>query len=102
MLWTLKSGRGRIHSSNNKGYINSAELERAAIAEVITDRQLGSNTMLAYPNTLELSMSANTGITYTPDLAARCVFVNLQFGEEDPMTGSSDPEPARMDRGEQG
>ena len=84
VLSTLKSGRGRIHSSNNKGYINSAELERAATAEVITDRQLGSNTMLTYPNTLELSMSANTGITYTPDLAARCVFVNLQFGEEDP------------------
>lgn len=80
----LKVGRMRIHSSNNKGHLNSAILESIATSENWEDRQLGSNLMLNFPNTLEISVSANTGITYTPDLAARCIFVNLFFASEDP------------------
>jgi hypothetical protein len=78
----LKSGRGRIHSSNNKGFINSAILESISTAEVWNDRQLGSNLNLTFPNTLELSLSGNVGISYTPDLARRSVFINLAFAEE--------------------
>ncbi len=84
ILATLKSGRGRIHSSNNKGFLNSATLEGFSTSENWEDRQLGVNLMLKFPNTIELSLSANTGITYTPDLAARCIFVNLFFSAEDP------------------
>lgn len=84
LLSTFKIGRSRIHSSNNKGHINSAILESIATTEYWEDRQLGSNLMLRFPNTLEISISANAGITYTPDLSARCVFVNLFFAEEDP------------------
>lgn len=84
VLSTFRSGRNRIHLSNNKGYINSAQLEAMSTNENFTDRVLGSNTMLTFPNTLEISMSANCGITYTPDLANRCVFVNLFLELEDP------------------
>ena len=84
ILSALKSGRNRIHSSNNKGYLNSPILEGMSTSSYWEDRQLGSNIMLRFPNTLEISISANTGISYTPDLAARCIFINLFFVEEDP------------------
>jgi hypothetical protein len=86
ILSTFKMGRNRIHSSNNKGYLNSAQLEGLATSENFTDRELGKNTMLTFPNTLELSLSANQGITYTPDLANRCIFINLFLEVEDPNT----------------
>ena len=81
---TVKEGRARMHSSNNKGFLNSPELEAAITNEFITDRQLGASSTLTIPNRLEISISANMGITYTPDFAARCCFVNLSFSEEDP------------------
>lgn len=84
ILATLKSGRMRIHSSNNKGDLNSAVLEGVSTSSYWEDRQLGSNTMLRFPNTLEISLSANVGIYYTPDLGARCVFINLSYFDEDP------------------
>lgn len=78
------AGRNRIHLSNNKGVLNSAQLENIATAENFSDRLLGTNVELTFPNTLEISLSANTGITYTPDLAGRCVFINLFLALEDP------------------
>ena len=81
---TFKEGRCRVHSSNNKGYLNSSQLESILTKKYYTARQLGSNLMLTFPNTLELSLSANTGIGYTADLAARSVFINLFFSQEDP------------------
>lgn len=80
---TFKSGRRRIHFSNNKGNLNSAVLEGLVTSELWEGRELGKNVNLMFPNTLEISLSANLGITYTPDLAARCVFINLAFLEED-------------------
>jgi hypothetical protein len=80
----FKRGRRRIHSSNNKGHLNSAVLESMSTSQFWEDRQLGSNLMLSFPNTLEISLSANTGITFTPDFAARCIFVRLFFADEDP------------------
>ena len=84
ILSTFKSGRNRIHFSNNKGYLNSSTLESLITAEEWSDRQLGSNVLLTFSNTLEISLSANTGITYTPDFGARSIFINLFFSEEDP------------------
>ena len=84
LLATLRMGKRRMHSSNNKGHINSAELESAITSEYVIDRLLGQTAMLQLPNLIEYSLSANTGITYTSDLSRRCVFINLFFADEDP------------------
>ena len=82
----LRIGRSSIHSSNNKGFLNSAELERVSTAEQLMDRLLGTNNVVTFPNYLELSLSANQGITYTPDLEKRSIFINLFLDVEDPNT----------------
>lgn len=84
ILGLFREGRMRLHSSNNKGFLNSAQLESLATSESFADRKLGTNTTLTYPNKIELSLSANTGITYTPDLANRCVFICLFLEMENP------------------
>jgi hypothetical protein len=84
ILGTLRSGRNRVHSSNNKGFINSPALEGLVTASYWEDRLLGVNNNLRFPNTLEISISANSGITYTPDFASRCLFIRLFFSEDDP------------------
>lgn len=84
ILSTLKLGKMRIHSANNKGYINSSALEAIATSENWKDRELGHNKLLTLPNTLEISLSANTGVKYTPDLSNRSIFINLLLAEEDP------------------
>jgi hypothetical protein len=80
----LKAGRRRIHSSNNRGFLNSAVLEQFLTSEVWTDRQLGSNTSLELNNEIDISLSANIGLTYTPDLWFRARPINLFYGEENP------------------
>jgi len=84
ILSTLRSGRRRIHSSNNKGFINSPALESLVTAQWWDDRILGKNDTYRGPNTIETSISCNSGTTYTPDFAARCLFIRLFFGDEDP------------------
>jgi len=83
-LSTLMMGRMRLHSSNNKGYLDSAILEQLITNETVMDRILGGNKMASYSNTLDISLSANIGLTYPADLARRAVFVNLFFAEDDP------------------
>ena len=78
------SGRRRYHSSNNKGYLNSAVLEALATKEYYSDRILGTNKNVIYPNDLEISISANIGLTYTTDFSKRCLLINLFYDEEDP------------------
>lgn len=84
ILSTFRLGKRRFHSSNNKGYINSAELESVTTNENFSDRVLGTNTVVNYKNNMEFSLSANSGITYTPDLANRSIFVHLFLELEDP------------------
>lgn len=84
VMANFKKGKTRIHMSNFKGHMDSPQLEMLITAETWTDRQLGSNINSTYPNTLEMSISANTGITYTPDIANRSVFVNLFLDIENP------------------
>jgi hypothetical protein len=86
VIASFKIGRSLIHSSNNKGFLNSAELEALVTKEVYVDRQLGSNTLLEFPNTLTISLSANVGLTYPADLQRRAIFVNLFLDLEDPNT----------------
>ena len=78
------NGRSRIHFSNCKGYINSTALEAAITQEWIVARLLGGNKEMRAPNWIEYSLSANTGTSYTADLALRSVFVNLFYELEDP------------------
>ncbi len=84
VIASFKIGRNLLHSSNNKGYLNSPELEALITKEVYIDRQLGSNTLLEFPNTLTISLSANTGLTYPADLQRRALFINLFLDIEDP------------------
>lgn len=84
LLSNFRLGKKRFHSSNNKGYLNSAELEAVTTNENFTDRILGSNNIATYKNNMEFSLSANSGITYTPDLANRSIFIHLFLEVEDP------------------
>jgi hypothetical protein len=81
---TIMRGGNRIHSSNNKGFLDSAVLEQAITSENWSDRILGRNEMFISPNTLEFSISANIGLTYTTDLSKRGLFINLFLAIEDP------------------
>ncbi len=82
-LSVLISGRKRLHFSNNKGFINNASFEQFSTAESFSDRVLGRNEVLTFDNEIDLSLSGNVGISYTPDFANRCRFVNLFLDIED-------------------
>ncbi len=79
----LMMGRKRLHSANNKGYINNAVFEGIITSRYWSDRMLGGNEMVELSNELDFSLSGNIGVTYTPDLANRCRFVNLFLAIED-------------------
>jgi len=83
ILAAMIHGRKRLHFSNNKGYLNNAVFESIITAENYSDRILGRNDILSFPNELDFSLSGNVGITYTPDFANRCKFVNLFLEIED-------------------
>jgi hypothetical protein len=80
----LKMGRMRMHSSNNTGYLKSGMFTHFITNKYFSDRILGTNQNAQFPNLVEMSLSANTGITYTPDLSGRSIFVNLFLAIEDP------------------
>lgn len=76
-LSALVSGRKRLHFSNNKGYINNSVLEGFVTCENFSDRVLGKNQIINLPNEIDVSLSGNIGIGYTPDLINRSRFVRL-------------------------
>ncbi len=82
-LSVLMKGKGFLHFSNNKGYINNSVFEQFATARVYEDRILGKNDIAAFDNNIELSLSANTGTTMTADLGHRSIVTNLFLGMED-------------------
>lgn len=84
ILGAFRQGRKRLHFSNNKGHINNANLEALSTAKNWSCRLLGKNEDLRFENDLELSMSANLPVTYTPDLANRMRKIRLFLAEEDP------------------
>lgn len=83
ILSAFMSGRQRLHFANNKGFINNSTLESVATAKSWSDRQLGKSENLVFDNMIDFSLSGNVGITYTPDLANRMVFINLFLDIED-------------------
>ncbi len=84
LMAAFLAGRKRLHFSNNKGYINNAVFEQVITSEVWSDRLLGKNDSVIFDNELELSLSGNLGIGFTPDLAARSISIRLFLDIEDP------------------
>jgi hypothetical protein len=82
----LRTGKKRIHSANNKGYLNNAILEQILTTEYWADRILGKNETINLPNELDFSLSANVGLSYSADLARRSRPINLFFAGENPNT----------------
>ncbi|HMO51214.1 MAG TPA: DNA polymerase [Kiritimatiellia bacterium] len=78
----LLSGRRRIHFANCRGHINNAAFEMIVTAPMWTDRRLGENIEVTIPNELEISLSANVGLTYTPDFGNRSRIIMLHYEEE--------------------
>ncbi len=78
----IREGRRRFHFANNKGHLDNAMLEQFITSEHWKDRLLGKNKEIQLNNETDVSLSANIGITYTPDIAKRSRFINLFFGLE--------------------
>lgn len=83
ILSTFISGRRRLHFANNKGHIDNAILENISTAEKYSDRILGRSENLTFVNDLDISLSGNQGVTFTPDLANRSRFIRLSLAIED-------------------
>lgn len=79
----IKYGRKGLHFANNKGYLNSAILEKLITDPMWTDRVLGKSKEIIYPNELNISLSGNIPIRYSDDLERRTIFINLFYSQED-------------------
>lgn len=79
----LIAGKRSLHFANNKGYLNNSVLESLITTPYYTDRVLGKNDLVTFSNELDLSLSANSGMTYTPDVANRTRFIRLFLDIED-------------------
>lgn len=77
ILSCLLQGRRRLHFANNKGRLNNSVLEAALTSKKFSDRILGKSEVISLDNELDISASGNVGITFTPDLSNRCVFIKL-------------------------
>jgi hypothetical protein len=77
-----RSGARFYLISNCRGHLDDVALEAAATSPTLADRVLGASTAIALPNTAIYGLSGN-GLSYTEDLARRCVRIRLAFyGEE--------------------
>ena len=83
LISAMISGKKRLHFSNNKGHLNSAVFESVTTATRFTDRLLGKNIEVAFDNEMDFSFSGNIGMTLTPDLANRTIFIKLFLDIED-------------------
>jgi len=83
LISAMISGKKRLHFSNNKGHLNSAVFESVTTATKFTDRLLGKNVEVAFDNEMDFSFSGNLGITLTPDLTNRTIFIKLFLAMED-------------------
>ncbi len=83
VLSALIAGRKRLHYANNKGFINNAAFEAFITAQKYRDRILGKSETITLDNEVDISLSGNTGIGYTPDFANRSRFVRFFLDLED-------------------
>jgi hypothetical protein len=82
----LIQGKQRILSSNNKGYLNSATLERVSTSETIEDRILGHSKNISGENIMEFVLTANEPFSFSTDFPRRARIINLFLPIEDPNT----------------
>lgn len=80
----LRNGRTRLHFSNNKGHFDNAIFEGFVTQEKYTDRLLSKNEEITFNNEMEISLSGNAGLTYTPDFQGRIRKIRLFLDIEDP------------------
>jgi len=73
-----------MHFANCRGHIDDPALEEAITAPMLGDRILGRSENVSLRNEIEFSMSANSGISYKPDLGQRSRPIRLFFGGENP------------------
>lgn len=83
LMSAFRSGRKRLHFSNNKGYINNSSFEAIITSPTWHDRILGKSEDSTYDNEFDFSLSGNTGIGLTADLSNRSLFINLFLDIED-------------------
>lgn len=83
VISAMRSGKKRLHFSNNKGHLNNSVFESVTTAQRYSDRLLGKNKEVAFDNEIDFSFSGNIGITLTPDLSNRTIFINLFLDIED-------------------
>lgn len=79
----MKQGKKRFHFSNNRGHLSNTTLEGFITNEYFSDRLLGKNEIVEFPNEVEISLSANIGLTYSEDFDKRSIKINLFFADED-------------------
>lgn len=80
---SLMQGTKRLHFANCRGFIASKALEQFLTSSTVTMRILGGNDTYTGPNEIDVSLSGNVGVTFTPDLSLRSRQINLSFFEED-------------------
>jgi DNA polymerase I len=80
----LLSGRRSMHFANCRDKLDQAALEQAITAPMWVDRILGKNQEVQLANEMEFSLSANVGVSYTPDFDARVRKIRLAYPDEDP------------------
>ena len=83
IMSAMMAGRKRLHFSNNKGHLNNAVFESVTTSTKHSDRILGKNQIFTFDNEIDFSLSGNLGMTMTPDLANRSIFVKLFLDIED-------------------
>ena len=86
IMSAARNGRRFMHFSNCAGNLDDVHLTQAITNERITARRLGSNEAssdLSVPNTMELSISGNIGLTYSEDIDERSRQIFLAYFEEE-------------------
>ncbi|OGV63358.1 MAG: hypothetical protein A3K19_29140 [Lentisphaerae bacterium RIFOXYB12_FULL_65_16] len=85
-LFSLARAGSRFYLlSNAKGHLEDSSLEEACTSPVIGDRVLGESTNRSFPNTAIYGLSGN-GLTYSEDLARRCLRLRLEYHGESTET----------------
>jgi DNA polymerase I-like protein with 3'-5' exonuclease and polymerase domains len=79
----LMFGRRSMHFANCRDKLDQTALEQAITAPLWVDRVLGSNREVQLANEMEFSLSANVGVSYTPDFDARVRKIRLAYPDED-------------------
>jgi len=78
----IKNGRPSMYFPNNKGYLNSVIYEKLITDKFWTDRILGINDEIIYPNELNIGLSGNIPIRYSEDFERRNIFILYFWANE--------------------